>query len=156
MAVVKNVNLASFGGTSMPVRIRKSFKIFPGVKVNMSKGGVSFTVGAKGYHLNFSKRGVRQTVGLPGSGISETNYIVKNDTKSEKEKSTGSKKDEEETEKVAERGVQGTTRRGSPAWMILLGLIVIYFAAVILGVIPTNLLSQVFHTLTEWTRDIGL
>src|SRR5690348_664532 len=124
----------------MPVRFRKSFKIFPGVKVNMSKGGVSFTVGAKGYHLNFSKRGVRQTVGLPGSGISETNYIVKNDTKSEKEKSTGSKTEEEETEKVVEREVQGTTRRGSPVWMILLGLIVIYFAAVILGVVPTNLL----------------
>ena len=145
----------------MPVRIRKSFKIFPGVKVNMSKGGVSFTVGAKGYHLNFSKRGVRQTVGLPGSGISETNYIVKNDTKSEKEKSASSesksKQDQDEPQKVSEHPEnQPVTRRGSPAWMILLGLIVLYFAAVILGVIPTNLLSQVFHTLTEWTRGIGL
>lgn len=145
----------------MPVRIRKTFKIFPGVKVNMSKGGISFTVGAKGYHLNFSRRGVRQTVGLPGSGISETNYIVKNDTKSEKEKSASSesksKKDEEEALSVSERKEnQPVTRRGSPAWMILLGLIVIYFAAVILGVIPTNFLSQVFHNLTEWTRGIGL
>lgn len=143
----------------MPVRIRKSIKIFPGVKLNFSKGGVSFTVGTKGYHLNFSKRGVRQTVGLPGSGISETDYIVKNDAKSEKEKSaeSKSKKDEEEPEKIAQRAENPlTARRGSPFWMILLGLIVIYFAAVILGVIPTNFLSQVFHTLTEWTRGIGL
>ena len=45
----------------MPFRFRRTFHIFPGVKVNMSKGGISFTVGAKGYHLNFSRRGVRQT-----------------------------------------------------------------------------------------------
>jgi len=44
----------------MPVRIRKSFNLFPGVKVNMSKGGMSITVGRKGFHLNFSKRGVKQ------------------------------------------------------------------------------------------------
>src|ERR1051325_8652599 len=114
----------------MPVRIRKSIQIFPGVKLNFSKGGVSFTVGTKGYHLNFSRRGVRQTVGLPGSGISETSYIVKNDSKSEKEKPATSKKDEEETEKVVERKHdQQTTRYGSPFWMILLGLVVINFAA---------------------------
>src|SRR5512142_270208 len=122
----------------MPVRFRKSFNIFPGVKVNMSKGGVSFTVGTKGYHLNFSKRGVRQTVGMPGTGISETNYIMKNDSKSEKEDSKATKKDEAESEKAADTEVKQPVRRGSPAWMILLGLIVIYFAAVILGVIPTN------------------
>ncbi len=141
----------------MPVRFRKSFKIFPGVKVNMSKGGVSFTVGTKGYHLNFSKRGVRQTVGMPGTGISETNYIMKNDSKSEKENTETTKKDEEGSEKAADtESSPPVRRRGSPAWMILLGLIVIYFAAVILGVIPTNFLSQMFHTLTEWTRGIGL
>ncbi len=143
----------------MPVRFRKSFKIFPGVKVNMSKGGVSFTVGTKGYHLNFSRRGVRQTVGLPGSGISETDYIVKNDAKSEKEKSPEpkSRKDEEEPQKVAENAENPpTARRATPFWMILLGLVVIYFAGIILGIIPTNFLSQMFHTLTEWTRGIGL
>ena len=62
----------------MPVRIRKSFNLFPGVKMNMSKGGMSITVGRKGFHLNFSKRGVRQTVGLPGSGITESSYLFKN------------------------------------------------------------------------------
>ena len=33
----------------MPVRIRKSFNLFPGVKVNMSKGGMSITAGTKGF-----------------------------------------------------------------------------------------------------------
>jgi|SRR6266498_687920 len=143
----------------MPVRFRKSFKIFPGVKVNMSKGGVSFTVGTKGYHLNFSKRGVKQTVGLPGSGISETSYLVKNDPKPDAEKTTEAKKEERDSEKVAaheEVEKPATRRRGSPAWMLLLGIVVIYFGALVLGLIPTNLLSQLLHTLLQWTQGLGL
>src|SRR5512144_591673 len=115
----------------MPIRFRKSFKIFPGVKVNMSKGGVSFTVGAKGYHLNFSKRGVRQTVGLPGSGISETSYLVKNEP--QHKTSRANDKDSEETETRSEKAVANRKddesvelrRRGSPAWLLVLSIVVI-------------------------------
>jgi len=141
----------------MPIRFRKSFKIFPGVKVNMSKGGVSFTVGAKGYHLNFSKRGVRQTVGLPGSGISETSYLVKNDPEPETKK-TKRKTDHSIADTAAEEEVEDhvSPRHRSPVWVILLGIVVIYLGAVVLGLIPINFLSQVFQTLTEWTRNIGL
>jgi hypothetical protein len=67
----------------MPIRFRKSFTIFPGVKVNVSKGGTSLTVGKRGFHLNFSRRGVKQTVGLPGSGISESSYLFKNENDNE-------------------------------------------------------------------------
>ena len=63
----------------MPVRIRKTFTLFPGVKVNVNKGGMSITVGRKGFHLNFSKRGVRQTTSLAGSGISHTSYLFKDE-----------------------------------------------------------------------------
>lgn len=63
----------------MPVRFRRTYTLFPGVKVNVSKGGMSITVGTKGFHLNFSKQGVRQTTGLAGSGISHTSYLFKND-----------------------------------------------------------------------------
>jgi hypothetical protein len=141
----------------MPVRIRKTFQLFPGVKVNMSKGGVSFTVGTKGYHLNFSKRGVRQTVGLPGSGISETSYIVKNDTKSESKKSGEEKKEDKKVEDSEAEVSHGVNRsRRTPAWLLLIAAVVIYFGAVLLGIIPMNFLSQFFHTLTEWTRGMGL
>src|SRR5512138_3130205 len=107
----------------MPVRIRKTFKLFPGVKVNMSKGGVSFTVGTKGYHLNFSKRGVRQTVGLPGSGISETSYLVKNEP--ETKKTTTHRKTEHDEETLTEEKDERDRprRRGSPAWILLLGIV---------------------------------
>jgi hypothetical protein len=141
----------------MPIRFRKSFKVFPGVKVNMSKGGISFTVGTKGYHLNFSKRGVRQTVGLPGSGLSETSYLVKNDPEPETKRDK-SKKDRRTAGDLAEETVEKdvAVRRRSPIWVILLGIVVIYFGAVVLGLIPINFLSQVFQALTEWTREIGL
>src|SRR5687767_936029 len=90
----------------MPVRFRRTFTIFPGVKVNVSKGGTSITVGKRGFHLNFSKRGVKQTVGLPGSGISQTSYLYKNDPDEEQEK-----KDEAETEKAAPARQKRRTRR---------------------------------------------
>src|SRR5215217_9067266 len=103
----------------MPVRFRKSFNLFPGVKVNVSKGGVSFTVGAKGYHLNFSKRGVRQTVGLPGSGISETSYLVKNDPELETKK-IKRKTDHSIGDTAAEEEVEDhvSPRHRSPVWVI--------------------------------------
>jgi Protein of unknown function (DUF4236) len=70
----------------MPIRFRRTFKIFPGVKINVSKGGISVTAGVRGAKLNFSRHGVRQTLGLPGSGLSETSYLFKNDSKSDQER----------------------------------------------------------------------
>lgn len=146
----------------MPVRFRRTFKILPGVKVNVSKGGISFTVGTKGYHLNFSNRGVRQTVGLPGSGLSQTSYIVKNDPESESEETSENNKAERKSEKGEadereEQDVQRVARRRrSPAWVLLLGIVVIYLGALVLGLIPTNFLSQILNTLMEWTKGMGL
>src|SRR5512138_2325050 len=100
----------------MPIRFRKSFTPFPGVRVNVSKGGTSITVGRKGFHLNFSKRGVRQTVGLPGSGISESSYIVKN--KADDDKDDKKEKEAERSESAAEetedRPKRQRTRRTAP------------------------------------------
>ena len=54
----------------MGLRFRKSIKICKGVKVNLSKTGLSLSLGGKGYTCNLSKRGVRHTASLPGTGIS--------------------------------------------------------------------------------------
>ena len=62
----------------MPIRFRRTLKVAPGVKLNFSKSGVSTTVGPKGFHFTFGKRGVRRTVSIPGTGISEVDYIKKN------------------------------------------------------------------------------
>ena len=54
----------------MGFRFRKSFKLLPGVRINLSKSGVSTSIGEPGATLNISKRGTRGTVGIPGTGIS--------------------------------------------------------------------------------------
>src|ERR1044071_415937 len=145
----------------MPVRIRKSFNLFPGVKVNMSKGGMSITVGGKGFHLNFSKRGVRQTVGLPGSGISESSYIFKN--KADKEE-RAAEKEEPSSDKIEKkpgrRAAKQTVREGTASpWgffaFVLIALFFIYFGASAFGLLPPNLIANVLHTLTQWAQRAG-
>lgn len=49
---------------------RKRISILPGVKVNISKSGVSTSIGGNGYTANISKRGIKQTLSIPGTGIS--------------------------------------------------------------------------------------
>lgn len=51
-------------------RFRKTFTIFPGVRVNLSKTGVSGSLGGNGATLNVGKRGEMVTVGIPGTGLS--------------------------------------------------------------------------------------
>ena len=141
----------------MPIRIRKSFNLFPGVKVNMSKGGMSITVGRKGFHLNFSKRGVRQTVGLPGSGISESSYIFKNKSEEDKKETEKPTADEEPKRKPAKRTAR---ERVSSPWgffaFVFITLFFIYFGASAFGLLPPNLITNFLHTLTQWAQQVGL
>lgn len=53
----------------MPIRFRKSIKILPGVRLNLSKSGFSVTLGGKAFSLNLGKRGTYANVDLPGSGL---------------------------------------------------------------------------------------
>lgn len=55
----------------MGFRFRKSFKVLPGVRVNVTKKGISsVSVGKPGASVNIGKRGTRASVGLPGTGLS--------------------------------------------------------------------------------------
>jgi hypothetical protein len=54
----------------MGFRFRKSIKIIPGVRLNISKSGMSTSIGTRGATVNISKRGTRTTLGIPGTGIS--------------------------------------------------------------------------------------
>lgn len=60
----------------MPIRFRRTYRVLPGVHVNVSKHGISTTVGPRGMHLTFNRYGVRQDLGLPGTGLSESSYII--------------------------------------------------------------------------------
>lgn len=61
----------------MAIRFRKSFKIAPGIRVNVSKSGVSTSIGKKGLTANLSKKGARMTAGIPGSGLSASKLYPK-------------------------------------------------------------------------------
>ncbi len=54
----------------MGFRFRRSVRLFPGVRINLSKSGASLTAGVRGAHINLSKTGVHETIGLPGTGLS--------------------------------------------------------------------------------------
>jgi tetratricopeptide (TPR) repeat protein len=51
-------------------RFRRSIKIAPGLKVNLTKKGVGLTAGVRGAHYSVHSSGRRTaTVGIPGSGL---------------------------------------------------------------------------------------
>lgn len=54
----------------MGFRFRKTIRILPGIRLNVSKSGVSTSLGRPGATINIGPGGARGTVGLPGTGIS--------------------------------------------------------------------------------------
>lgn len=62
----------------MGLRIRKSIKLAPGVRMTISTSGVSYSAGVRGARITKTARGnVTGTVGLPGTGVSYTSLIGK-------------------------------------------------------------------------------
>jgi len=61
--------------SAMGLRLRRTFRPFPGLRLNLSKSGVSTSIGTRGAWLTFGKRGTRATVGIPGTGISYTETL---------------------------------------------------------------------------------
>ena len=54
----------------MGFRFRKSIKILPGLKINLTHKGISSaSIGKPGASLNIGKKGTRTSVGIPGTGL---------------------------------------------------------------------------------------
>lgn len=62
-------------------KFRKRIKLFSGCTINLSKSGISTTVGMKGLSVNLGKRGAYLNTGIPGTGIYDRKKIGKIDTK---------------------------------------------------------------------------
>ena len=56
----------------MAFRFQKRIKLFPGITVNVSKSGLSTSVGTRGARVTMGHGKRRTTVGLPGTGLSHT------------------------------------------------------------------------------------
>jgi Protein of unknown function (DUF4236) len=59
----------------MGFRVHRSFRILPGVRLNLSKSGVSASFGVRGAHVTLGPRGTTTSVGLPGTGLSYTSHV---------------------------------------------------------------------------------
>lgn len=144
----------------MHIRFRRTFRVLPGVHLNVSKHGISTTVGPRGMHLTFNRYGVRQSVGLPGTGLSENSYLL-----------GGASSNRSETpEEEARRHVRAIHRGEGVGCMLpglgCLGLLVllvaagVYFGADALNLHPATYVSHVVaplvHNLSLWVRKIHL
>ena len=90
----------------MGFRFRRSVKILPGIKLNMSKKGVSsVSIGRAGATMNINRKGTKTTVGIPGSGLS---YSTKRSGRT-----------------TASRPV--AARSNTRGWLVIAGLILIGF-----------------------------
>jgi hypothetical protein len=54
----------------MGFRFQKRISILPGVRINLSKGGVSTSLGPRGADVNIGRNGVTTNAGIPGTGLS--------------------------------------------------------------------------------------
>lgn len=62
----------------MGLYFRKRIKILPGVHMNVSKSGTSWSIGPRGAKVNFGKRGTYVTTGIPGTGIYSRTKVCNN------------------------------------------------------------------------------
>ena len=70
-------------GVAMGFRFTKRIKIIPGVRLSLSKSGISTSLGTKGVSVNLGRRS-KVTVGLPGTGISHSTSLSGSSTPSRK------------------------------------------------------------------------
>lgn len=61
----------------MGFAFRKSFKLLPGIKLNVTHRGVSASVGGGGFTANIGRRGIRGTASIPGSGLSYSGMMLR-------------------------------------------------------------------------------
>ena len=59
----------------MGLRFRRSIRLFPGVRLNLSRSGISTSAGVRGAHVTIGKAGTRVSSGIPGTGLSYTEVL---------------------------------------------------------------------------------
>ena len=65
----------SVDGSHVGFRFQRRIKILPGLAINISKSGVGFSAGGRGFHAGIDAKGRRYTsASLPGTGISWRQY----------------------------------------------------------------------------------
>nr|WP_298994836.1 DUF4236 domain-containing protein [uncultured Allomuricauda sp.] len=68
----------------MAWNFRKRIKIIPGVQLNLSKSGISTSIGVKGANITVGKKGTYLNTGIPGTGIYHRKKLSSDETISQK------------------------------------------------------------------------
>jgi hypothetical protein len=92
----------------MGLRFRRRFTIGPGLRLNVSKSGISTSVGRRGLWFTLGHGKTRETVGLPGSGLSYT--------------------EQQRIEAPASTPAVSSVRTGWFFWLVILAIAVVAFA----------------------------
>lgn len=71
----------------MALRFRRTLKIAPGVRLNLTKTGVSARVGPRGAGVTAGTSGTTVSAGIPGSGLHVSQKVRKNTPQSTEKKS---------------------------------------------------------------------
>ena len=54
----------------MSLRFRRSIKLLPGIRLNVSKSGLGISAGVRGAHVGIDAKGHKYSnVGIPGTGL---------------------------------------------------------------------------------------
>lgn len=89
----------------MGLNFRKSFKVAPGVRLNVGKKGISsVSVGGKGARVSVGKKGTRTTVSAPGTGLSYSSFKP-HKTKDQKQ--------------AQQNNFMGSTNSSKPDWVVM-------------------------------------
>jgi len=110
----------------MGFRFQKRIKLLPGLRINLSKSGVSTSVGTPGATVNFRKGKKKLTVGVPGSGLSYS-------TESKRVRPRPHRVDESSQQNrgsIARSFFSGLVRGLGPVGMLILGCVVLYLLVV--------------------------
>lgn len=100
----------------MGFRFRKSFKVAPGVNLNLGKKSAGVSIGSKGFRTSFSSNGRKTTsVGIPGTGLS---YVSSSGGNSNSKGSSNSSKGSVKNMKSSKKG---------GCWVIFAPLLIILF-----------------------------
>jgi tetratricopeptide (TPR) repeat protein len=62
------------GAVAGYLRFRRTLRLAPGIRLNLSKSGLSTSFGPRGLHYTVGHGRRRATVGIPGTGVSYTTY----------------------------------------------------------------------------------
>ncbi len=60
------------------MRFQKRIKLFPGVSINLSKSGISTSIGPRGAKVTLGNGRQSTTIGIPGTGLSHTERRASN------------------------------------------------------------------------------